>query len=94
MKDKCIFALIFTERNKEDFIHKSRPCRSIDKNIDIEGYSYKKELSNALAYPYSVYQIKEVTKEEFETKSPLSEKTMLNLELNRFFFAYVYDKTL
>ena len=45
MKDRCIFALIFTERNKEDFIHKSRPCRSIDKNIDIEGYSYKKNLA-------------------------------------------------
>ena len=90
MKDKCIFLFLQNERNKDEKQLKYTLLRAIESNTDVNSFDYKKSLDNNLLYRYKTYEVKEVTKAEFETKRKVSE----HVSLDRFFFAYVYDKTL
>ena len=90
MKDKCIFLFLQNERNKDEQQLKYTLLRAIENNINVDSFDYKKSLDNTLSYQYKIYEVKEVSKQEFETKRPVSE----HVSLDRFFFAYVYDKTL
>ena len=90
MKDKCIFLFLQNERNKDEQQLKYTLLRAIENNIDVNSFDYRKSLNDNLLYRYRTYEVKEVTKAEFETKRKVSER----VSLDRFFFAYVYDKTL
>lgn len=90
MKDKCIFLFLQNERNKDEQQLKYTLLRAIEGNTNVNSSDYKKSLDNNLLYRYKTYEVKEVTKAEFETKRKVSE----HISLDRFFFVYVYDKTL
>ena len=90
MKDKCIFLFLQNERNKDEQQLKYTLLRAIENNINVNSFDYKKSLDDTLLYRYKTYEVKEVTRAEFETKRRISE----HISLDRFFFAYVYDKTL
>ena len=90
MKDKCIFLFLQNERNKDEQQLKYTLLRAIESNTDVNSFGYKKSLDDNLLYRYKTYEVKEVTKAAFETKRKISE----HVSLGRFFFAYVYDKTL
>ena len=90
MKDRCIFLFLQNERNKDEQQLKYTLLRAIESNTDVNSFGYKKSLDDNLLYRYKTYEVKEVTKAEFETKRKVSE----HVSLDRFFFVYVYDKTL
>ena len=90
MKDKCIFLFLQNERNKDEQQLKYTLLRAIESNTDVNSFGYKKSLDDNLLYRYKTYEVKEVTKAEFEAKRKVSEY----ISLDRFFFVYVYDKTL
>ena len=91
MKDKCIFLFLQNERNKDEQQLKYTLLRAIENNVDVNSFDYRKSLDDTLLYRYRIYEIKEVSRQEFEAKRLISSK---HISLNRFFFAYVYDKTL
>jgi hypothetical protein len=90
MKDKCIFLFLDNEGTEKEGQLKYTLLRAIENNIDVNSFDYKKSLDDTLLYRYKTYEVKEVSKQEFETKRPISK----HVSLDRFFFAYVYDKTL
>ena len=90
MKDKCIFLFLQNEENKDEQQLKYTLLRAITNGTNVNSFDYKNSLDHTLLYRYKTYEIKEVTRAEFETKRPVSE----HVSLDRFFFAYVYDKTL
>ena len=82
MKDKCIFSFLQNERNKDEQQLKYTLLRAIESDTDVNSFGYKKSLDDNLLYRYKTYEVKEVTKAEFEAKREVSDY----VSLDRFFF--------